>query len=255
MKKEIRQISKDGKTFQVTVADTERWYLREDDTGKITAFPSITWIASQYPKGTEFYKWLANKGWDESQAIVAAAGVKGHKVHQMISDLLNGQSIKMDSLVLNPETGEREPIELEEYESLLSFADWFREVKPEPIANEVAVFNTTEGFAGTVDFICKIDGQLWIVDFKTSQYIWPSYEIQVAAYAHTDGIEVPHKLAILQLGYKRNKKRYKFTEVSDQFDLFQAAHRIWKKENPNSKPFVADYPMEISLGIAVQKAN
>jgi hypothetical protein len=256
MKKEIRKVSEDGKIMQVTVADTERWYLEEDEKGKVTAYPSITWIASCYPKGTEFYKWLANKGWDESQAIVAAAGVRGHKVHQMITELLNGRTIKMEDKVLNPDTGEQEFIELDEYEALLSFAEWFKEVKPEPIQNEVAVINREVGFAGTVDFVCKINGELWIIDFKTSQYIWPSYEIQVAAYAHTEITQgQPCKLAILQLGYKRNKKRYKFTPVTDQYDLFAAAHQIWKKENPNSKPFVADYPTTISLGVAVQKAK
>lgn len=255
MKREVRKISEDGKMVQVTVADTERWYLQEDEHGRITAYPSITWISSSYPKGVAFYKWLAGKGWDESQAIVSAAGNRGHKVHQMITDLLNGRTVKMDDRYKDPDTGQESDIELDEYEALLSFSEWFKETKPEVITNEVIVINQEIGYAGTVDFICKIDGELWIIDFKTSQYIWPSYEIQVAAYAHTDGVDAPHKLAILQLGYKRNKRRYKFTPIEDKYDLFLSAHQIWKNENPHSKPFVTDYPIEISLGVSVQKAK
>ena len=33
-------------------------------------------IAGHYPKGIAFYKWLAEKGWDESQALKSAAGDK-----------------------------------------------------------------------------------------------------------------------------------------------------------------------------------
>lgn len=255
MKREIRKISDDGKIVQVTVADTERWYLEEDEDGKITAYPSVTWICSSYPKGTEFFKWLASKGWDESQAIVAQAGTRGHKVHQMITDLLNGRTVKMESEYTDPDTGDKAPIELEEYEALLSFAEWYKAVKPEIIANEIVAINREVGYAGTIDLVCKIDGQLTIVDFKTSQYIWPNYELQLSAYKNSDTKYADAKLAILQIGYKKNKRRYKFTDISDKWPLFQAAHEIWKNENSNSKPFVTDYPSEISLGVAVQKAK
>lgn len=255
MKREIRKVSENGKVVQVTVADTERWYLEEDDDGKITAYPSVTWITSSYPKGTEFYKWLAGKGWDESQAIVAQAGTRGHKVHQMITDLLNGRTVKMESEYTDPDTGEKCAIELDEYEALLSFANWYKEVKPEVIDNEIVTINRETGYAGTIDLVCKINGELYIVDFKTSQYIWPNYELQLSAYKNADKKYAGAKLAILQIGYKRNKKRFKFAEITDKWALFQAAHEIWKNENSNSKPFVADYPSEISLGISVQKAK
>src|SRR4051794_35372068 len=86
MKKIIRETDEKNGIVQVTIAD-ERWYIKEveDPNTKLPKFlyvPSVTWIAGHYPKGTEFYKWLANKGWDESQAIKVAAGDKGSKVHE-----------------------------------------------------------------------------------------------------------------------------------------------------------------------------
>jgi hypothetical protein len=44
--------------------------------------PPVTWIAGHYPKRIAFYKWFAEKGWDESQALKSAAGDKGSKLHE-----------------------------------------------------------------------------------------------------------------------------------------------------------------------------
>lgn len=251
MKREIRKLSKDGKKVQITVADTERWYLEEIDN-EVKAYPSVTWIAGCYPKGVAYYKWLANKGWDESQAILSEAGSRGHKVHEAITSLLNGKSVRMEDKFLNTETGEPEELSLEEYQALVSFKEWFDVTKPEQIHNEIFVKNEEMGYAGTVDLYCYINGEPWIIDFKTSQYIWPSHELQVSAYKHA-GRENKAKLAILQLGYQRNKHRYKFTEVQDKFELFQAAYKIWQNENPKTKPFAVDLPTELDLGISIKK--
>jgi hypothetical protein len=60
--------------------------------------PSVTWITGHYPKGVQFYKWLAEHGWDESQAIKQAAGDNGSKVHDAISAILRGEEVRIDSL-------------------------------------------------------------------------------------------------------------------------------------------------------------
>lgn len=54
-------------------------------------------------------------------------------------------------------------------------------------------------------------------------------------------------LAVLQLGYRRNKLGYKFTEVKDDFDTFLAARRIWEKEVGRQDPPVREYPISITL--------
>lgn len=248
MKKEIRKISDDGKTVQITVAD-ERWYIKTNEDGSTVEYPSVTWIADNYPKGVGFYMWLAKKGWDESESIKESAGNRGTKVHQAISELLLGNAIAMDGTLRNSDTGEPEPITLEEYEAIMSFADWHKETKPKVLANEIAVFNEKERYAGTIDLLCEIEGEKWLIDFKTSADIWPSHELQISAYKHADidSEMKPEKLGILQVGYRRNKKKFKFTEIEDQFDLFLAAKMIWKKECSNVTTFVKDYPTSITL--------
>lgn len=247
MKRHIRQITEDGKSVQITTVD-ERWYIQTKENGSIVEYPSVTWIVQSYPKGIGYMKWLAQHGWDDAEAIKEAAGDRGHKVHQAITSLLLGNSISMDDTLRNSENGADEEIGLEEYEAIMSFADWFKEAKPKTIQNELTVFNDEHKYAGTVDYICEMNGERWLIDFKTSANIWPSYELQLSAYAHAlpDDLK-PKKLAILQVGYGKNRKGFKFTEVEDQFDLFLATHRIWQKEHGNAKPHQKDYPTSISL--------
>jgi hypothetical protein len=103
MKKVIRNVDEKRGILQATLSD-ERWYLKStpnEVTGlpEYKAVPSATWIAGHYPKGVEFYKWLAGKGWDESQAIKEAAGDKGSKVHTAIEMILKGEEFRIDTKV------------------------------------------------------------------------------------------------------------------------------------------------------------
>ena len=253
MKKEIRQISDDGKTVQITICD-ERWYVKTetDDKGKVLSikeYPSVTWITGYTPMGIGFYKWLASKGWDEAERIKTAAGTKGSKVHLAISDLLLGNDVKMEAQYPNKETGQMEELTLEEYECLMSFAEWYEETKPKTIQNELAVFSEEHRYAGTADYICEIAGVRWLIDFKTGADIYASYEAQLAAYAKALPDELkPEKMAVLQLGYKRNKtKKWKFTEITNDFDLFLAAKKFWEKETDTVEIFQKDYPVSLSL--------
>jgi hypothetical protein len=251
MKKLIREI-KEGIT-QITTVD-ERWYVKQVKdkvTGlpKYLYVPSVTWIGSFYPKGVAFYKWIASKGWDEAEALKNEAADKGSKVHKAIEWLLAGETVKMGDKFINPSTEQEEELSLQEYECLMSFANWFKERKPEVLAKELTVFDE-EGFAGTVDLVCKLDGKLIIVDFKTGQNIWPSYELQLSAYKHAlkekaTGAE----LMILQLGYRRNKNQYKESMIEDKFHLFLAAREIWKNECEGIVPQQKDYPLELNIKV------
>jgi hypothetical protein len=96
MKKVIKEVDEERGILQVTTAD-ERWYVKqvENPKTKLPEFkyvPSVTWITGHYPKGIAFYKWLAEKGWDESQAIKSAAGG-----HEAISAILAGEEVRIDS--------------------------------------------------------------------------------------------------------------------------------------------------------------
>jgi len=254
MIKEIREVDREKKILQVTTVD-ERWYIKPTidlKTGlpSYQYVPSVTWICEHYPKGIGFYKWLANKGWDEAEALKEAAADKGSKVHQAIKALLEGQTIKInskfvDSEIDTEEQKKEEALTLEEYECIISFSTWFKENRPKVLRHEFVVFEDTLSYAGTIDLEAEIEGIPYIIDYKTSQSIWPSHKLQVSAYKHALGEQ--YKLAILQLGYRRNKKKHLFTEIEDKFPEFLAARVIWANETEGIEPKQRDYPLEIKL--------
>lgn len=263
MKKIIKEVNKEQGVFQITTID-ERWYTKQvknSVTGlpDFDYYPSVTWITESYPKGIGFYKWLADKGWDEAEALKQAAGDKGSKVHLAIVDLIDGKTVSMESRYINPTTEKEEELTLEEYDAIVSFSRWWNDLedKPKVLAREIVVFNDEHRYAGTMDLVVEWNKEIWIIDFKTSAYIWPSFELQLSAYKNALLSELPNelknveinnvKLGILQVGYRRNKDGYKFTEIEDQFDLFLAAKKIWRKDHGEEKPKQRNYPLEVSL--------
>jgi len=267
MRKEIKVINQKEKIIQITTID-ERWYARESQSKKTGLpeygyYPSSTWIAGYYPKGIGFYKWLADKGWDEAEALKVAAGEKGSKVHQATEILEKGETISIDSMLINPRTLESEELTVEEYEAIISYGNWFNATKPEVLAVEMVVFNEENVYAGTLDRIMRIDGQIWIVDLKTGKSIWQEHILQISSYSHadidykelkiTDEEWKNRKVATLQIGYQLNKNRYKFTEQPDKFDLFLNAKQTWANENPEAKPKQRDLPLSIKLELPKKK--
>lgn len=256
MLKEIRVVDEKSGVVRITTLN-ERWYAKQStnlETGlpEYRFMPSSTWIAGYYPKGIQFYKWLAEKGWDEAEALKIAAGDKGSKVHHACEDIDMGQEIKIDAKYLNKSTGSEEELTIEELDCIKSYIQFIEDYKPELLANELTGFG--EFYAGTADKIFRINGEIWIVDIKTGQTIWTEQELQISSYSHmaidyrslgiTDEEWKNRKLATLQVGYKRNGKNYKFTEIEDKYELFRGvAYEIWKNENPDASPKEKDYPV------------
>ncbi len=242
---------KDG-TVQLTIAD-ERFYL--DDKGIF--WPSASWVSSFYPKGLEFYKWLASRGWDEAEEIKLAAGEKGTKVHSACEQLALGAPVPIGSKFMSNRSGIEEELSPEECECIYSFQQFLEIMNPKIHSTEQNVKNEEVGYAGTMDMVCEINGELGILDIKTAQSIWPSSIIQVASYKHAykglPTIEVhagkelkvmrqPTKLWILQVGYKRNKDKWKLTEIEDDFDGFLLAKEIWRREAGKVEPKKLEFP-------------
>lgn len=257
MKREIRVVNPKNGWIQITTAD-ERWYARRisadgtEENQQWDYVPSVTWIAGHWPKGVEFYKWLATKGWSEAEAIKVMAGDKGSKVHQGVAVLVAGGTVEMDDAFENPTTGEMEPLTPYEYFCLMTFCDWLEVERPEIIASERTGWNEKYRYAGTLDILCRLKSTKYkyvhLIDVKTSKRIFMPMRLQVSALKHSDSsIPKNTKLGILQVGYDLNKKqKFKYTAVADNFSLFLTARRVWAAETAGEKPFQRDYPPSLS---------
>lgn len=265
MKKEIVVVDKERGIYRVTTVD-ERFYARPA-LNAVTGLPdyeylpSVTWITDSFPRGIAWARWLANLGWNEAEAARQTAGDKGSKVHNACADLIDGKTLAMDSVYMNPSTGQMEPLTHEEWECLMAFRDFWATARPTTLLRDATVFG--ENYAGTLDWLGTLEDPpgLFLLDLKSGQHVWPSHILQVSAYKHGLLLDPPAdltgpfmpgglpfvRLGILQLGYRANQRRWKFTEVEDKYDLFQATHAIWAHEHGAEKPLQRDYPLELTL--------
>jgi hypothetical protein len=59
------------------------------------------------------------------------------------------------------------------------------------VSSEKSVLGLEDGYAGTYDLLLQIDGELWLLDIKTSKGYYPEFALQLAAYAHAESIALP----------------------------------------------------------------
>ena len=163
----ILEISDDHK--QITLPDG-RYYQRNGDY-----YPSVTYVLSHYPKGKFFEDWLKKVGY-ASEHIVKKASAEGTQVHEMIESYLNGEELKFleHGIPMYPTLV---------WQMFLRFVDWWEEYNPTLIEAEVHLFSDKLRIAGTCDLVCEIGDELWIIDFKTSNNLQTTYDLQTAIYA------------------------------------------------------------------------
>jgi hypothetical protein len=72
-----------------------------------------------------------------------------------------------------------------------SFQRWQAEFAPRYLAAEEMTISLKHGFAGTLDAIVDIGGEVWLIDYKTGSGVYGETALQLAAYSHADFIGRP----------------------------------------------------------------
>lgn len=152
-----------------TTIDGVRYYNLPSGNKKLV---SITSVISHYKKDF-FNKWRKRVGEEEADRITKRATSRGTDTHTLIENYL-----------LNQELPRVQPIS----EHLFSIAKPTLQRISDIHALEGSLYSEYLGIAGTVDCIAEFDGELAIVDFKTSKEAKPvewieGYYVQCAAYA------------------------------------------------------------------------
>jgi hypothetical protein len=105
-----------------------------------------------------------------------------------------------------------------------SYHEWEKSHKVEPIIVEVPMSSDKYGYGGTPDCLAMINGELELLDFKTSNGIWNTYFYQLAAYRQIL-IEKGHNVnraRILRFGKDDNSgfEDRLITKFDNEFELF-----------------------------------
>lgn len=128
-------------------------------------------------------KWVEDFGGDGAVGMLTKAtnvirdkaANAGSEIHQLADAIVKGHEVTV-------------PEELQPYVNAL--LKWQADFEPEYLASEEMVYSR-HGYAGTLDAICRIAGETWLVDYKTSRACYPETGLQLAAYAFADHIGRP----------------------------------------------------------------
>ena len=237
----ILEISEDAQ--QITMPDS-RYYRRNGNY-----YPSVTYVLSYYPKGKFFEDWLKKVGY-ASDYIVKRAGEEGTQVHEMIESYLGGEEL----MFLN--TFGRPQYHPEVWQMFLRFVDWWEEYNPTLIETEVHLFSDKLKVAGTCDMVCEIDNELWIIDFKTSNHLQTTYDLQTAVYGKCYEEcygKKADRYGILWLKSSKRKpaqgkmqgKGWEMYESSrtqeENLDIFLTVKKLFDLENPRHSPIFTEF--------------
>ena len=136
--------------------------------------PSITSITSFYNRQT-FINWRKKVGEEEANKITKVATTRGTKFHDLVEQYLLNKDI--NTLDVLPTT-----------KALFLYGKKYLDNINNIHALEKPLYSEYFGIAGRVDCIAEYNGELAIIDFKTSKKIKPekwctNYFVQETAYA------------------------------------------------------------------------
>ena len=171
---EVEPVNKDGVRFY-RLPKTDKYY------------PSVTSITSF--KNAKFFKeWRTKIGEDEANRITARATQRGTAFHSIAEDYINGE-LDLDKYLDN------NPLSVRMFQSAKDTLNRIDNIH----CLESFLYSHYLGLSGRVDCIAEFDGELAVIDFKTStkekkeEHI-ENYFVQETAYAamflERTGIEV-----------------------------------------------------------------
>ena len=161
--------------FELESETTESGRIYKTPGGK--SYPSITTVLSEYNRKA-IYEWRQRVGEEQSNKISRAASGRGTKLHNAVEKYLLNEMTQMKYQMMLPDTKEL-----------------FLKVKPfldnhigDIYGIEQPLYSDRLRIAGRCDCIAEWEGELSIVDWKTStnpkekEYI-QNYFMQASAYA------------------------------------------------------------------------
>jgi hypothetical protein len=147
-------------------------YYSVPDGDELLKFVSITSVISHFNRDI-FINWRKKIGNAEADRITNAATSRGTDLHTLVENYITNQEL--------PEVQE---LSHRLFEIIKPAFDKFGTI----YGVEIALFSKFLGIAGTCDTIAEFDGELAIIDYKTSKKPKPrawieSYFIQATAYS------------------------------------------------------------------------
>lgn len=243
-------------------------------------YPSVTGITGQLDK-PGLLVWAANcavdhieenleavrdplKNVHEVEAILTAArkaynvkkvdaATAGTMVHDMIERHIKGEAVTVESLV-----HEDQDIQERARKGYEAFLSWESKNHVEWMYQECEVISETVGYAGRFDAIARVNGHIYLIDFKTSSGVYPEMRWQLCAYRQAWNEEHPdnpvENMMILHLNKETGECTPVYVEADIErmttlFNYLVAVYYYSANRRLKNNPFV-----EMAKGIAPKDA-
>ncbi len=184
-------------------------YYKVNNNNELHRFVSITSVISHYKKDF-FDNWRKRVGVEKADEITKKATSRGTDMHSLVENYLYNI----------PELPEVQELSKTLFENAIPTLSRINNIH----SLEGSLYSTYFGIAGTVDCIAEFDGELSIIDFKTSAKPKPrewidGYFVQCCAYAcmlyELTGISVKKFIIIMscengevEVYEERDKEKY-----------------------------------------------
>lgn len=253
---------------QINIFDDRFYFIQTDDVPTHLEYlkadggvylPSSTHILDvAYSKGKQYEEWLKSVG-SNAKIISAIAAEKGSRCHAISEMLFNGMEVSYDMNVEGDYRHIPPHLGLDEWMDVLKVKEFYEQASPKVLKTESIVYNLEYGYAGTVDLICEIDGEVWLIDLKFGNYVHESYFLQIESYARClegiDRVGVLHMKSATRGEDKKGKKiqgkgwRLEEPPVDREtlFNTWKALLEIYKFKNEGSLPRTLSVDKKIKL--------
>lgn len=242
------------KLWRVDIEDDHFYW--SDDYGYVPSVTQVLDAGMPTPFGLKLFYQIKTK--EEADKVLEDTGNFGKLMHDAYEKLLLGLPLNL----------ERDYPRDDMKHSILSFMDWFQTWQPTEFETEQSLAYVSEEYAlaGTLDLVCMINGERWLIDFKTTTGIRQKHELQVIAYKHayeqSYGVEID-RVGVLRLGttHKGRKKKnddlqmtgrgWEFKEVTNYtMEDYDIVYRMFLLVNNGKIPepkLKVKYPVEVRL--------
>jgi len=197
-----------------TFPDGKRYYTLDDGT----RLPSVTTVIGLQKKKS-IMEWRARVGEEEANRISKQATSRGTNVHTICENYLNNKVDYMKGIM---------PDALEYFLSIKPYLNKINNIHYQ----EAALWSKQLGMAGRVDVIAEYEGELSVIDFKTSSKVKAREDIldyfwQTTAYSlmYEELVGRPINNLVIIMAVKDSEPLIFKEKTSDHIDgLAEAIH-------------------------------
>mgnify|MGYP001607413507 FL=1 len=155
-------------------------------------YPRVTSIVSIKAKPALYHFYAGQSSFAAGEAVKAKSAEEGTLLHETVEAILKGEDSPIPDSVAP---------------AVSAFLDFKKQNEIIPHQIETRIISKKHHYAGTMDCLAELNGQLGVLDIKTSYAIYRDYGIQTSAYVEAlreDPSMPPLKRWILRLDQSRH---------------------------------------------------